>query len=152
MPSLYLKNYLEFWKTNTYSLIIPNEEKEEWHYLAVKKLSALLRTITSKHDGICYCLDYLHSSKTKRNLKYHGKAYKSKVFSEIVMPSEKDNILEYNQYMKSDKMPYIIYADIEFLMKEIYDCENNSENSSNTKIGEHIPCGYLMTTIWHLIT
>ena len=30
------------------------------------------------------------------------------------MPSEKDNILKFNQYMKSDKMPYIIYADIEF--------------------------------------
>ena len=31
----------------------------------------------------------------------------------IVMPSEKDKVLEFNQYMKSDKMPYIIYADIE---------------------------------------
>ena len=28
------------------------------------------------------------------------------------MPSEKDNILEFNQYMKSDKIPCIIYADI----------------------------------------
>ena len=33
------------------------------------------------------------------------------------MPSEKDNILEFNQYMKLDKMPYIIYADLEFLIK-----------------------------------
>ena len=29
------------------------------------------------------------------------------------MTSEKNNILEFNQYMKSDKMSYIIYADIE---------------------------------------
>ena len=35
------------------------------------------------------------------------------------MPSEKDNILELNQYMKSDKMLYIIYADIESLLKKI---------------------------------
>ena len=27
-------------------IIIPNEEKEGWHYLAVKKLSTLLRRIT----------------------------------------------------------------------------------------------------------
>ena len=133
MPSLYLKNYLEFFEKQVISLIIRNEEKKDWHYLTVKKLSALLRTITSKHDGNYYCLDCLHSSKTKRNLKYHEKAYKSKVFSGIVMPSEKDNISEYNQCMKSDKMPYIIYADIEFLMKEIYDCANNPENSSTTK-------------------
>ena len=31
--------------------MISNDEKEGWHYLAVKKLSALLRGITSKHHG-----------------------------------------------------------------------------------------------------
>ena len=29
------------------------------------------------------------------------------------MPLEKDNILQFNQYVKSDRMPYIIYADME---------------------------------------
>ena len=28
-------------------------------------------------------------------------------------------ILEFNQYMKSDKIPYIIYGDVKFLMKQI---------------------------------
>ena len=32
------------------------------------------------------------------------------------MPSEEDSILEFNQYMKSDKMLYIISADIESLI------------------------------------
>ena len=32
-------------------LMIPNKEKERLHYLAVKKLSALLRGITSKYQG-----------------------------------------------------------------------------------------------------
>ena len=44
-------------------------------------------------------------------------------------------------------MPYIIYADIESLIKNIDGCTNNLENSSTTKIGEHIPCGYPMSTI-----
>ena len=35
-------------------LMIPNEEKEGWHYLAVKKLSTLL-----KHHGDFYCLNWL---------------------------------------------------------------------------------------------
>ena len=34
------------------------------------------------------------------------------------MSSEKDNILEFNQYVKSDKMSYIIYADTESLIKK----------------------------------
>ena len=34
------------------------------------------------------------------------------------MPTESNNISEFNQYMKSDKMPYIIDADIESLIKK----------------------------------
>ena len=34
-------------------------------------------------------------------------------FCGVVMPSEKEIILEFNQCMKSDKMSYIIYADID---------------------------------------
>ena len=49
-------------------------------------------------------------------------------------------------------MPYIIYADIESLIKKIDLCANNKENSSTTKIDEHILCEYSMSTIRHLIT
>ena len=49
--------------------------------------------------------------------------------------------------MKSDKITYIIYTDIESLIKKIDECANNPENSSATNIGEHIPSGYSMSTI-----
>ena len=35
--------------------MIPNEKKEGWRYLAVKKLSALLHGMTSKHKNDFYC-------------------------------------------------------------------------------------------------
>ena len=44
--------------------MIPNQEKDR-HYLTVKKLSALLREITSKRDGDFYCLNCLHSFRTE---------------------------------------------------------------------------------------
>ena len=47
-------------------LMIPNGEG--WHFLAVKKLSASLRRITSKHHGDFYCLNCFHSfAKTNSN-------------------------------------------------------------------------------------
>ena len=46
------------------SLLIITDGKK-WHYLAVINLSALLREITSKHDGDFYCLNCLHSYRTK---------------------------------------------------------------------------------------
>ena len=65
------------------------------------------------------------------------------------MSSEEDNILEFKQYMKSDKMPYIIfYGDIESFIKKIDEWANNPENFSTTKIGEYTPCGYSMSAIW----
>ena len=48
----------------------------------------------------------------------------------------------------SEKMPYAIYADIEYLVKKIDSCENNPQISSSSKTGKHIPCGYLVSTIW----
>ena len=37
-----------------------------WDYLAVKKLSTLLKRITSKYNGDCYCLNCLLSFITKK--------------------------------------------------------------------------------------
>ena len=68
--------------------------------------------IIIKHHDDYYCFNWLHSFITET----HEKVCKNKDFCGIVMPSEKDNILEFNQYMKTDKMLYIIYADIESLI------------------------------------
>ena len=74
--------------------MIPNEEKEGWHYPAVKKLSTLLRKITSKYHDNFYCLNCLYSFRTENKLKSHEKECKNKDFCAILMPSEKDKILQ----------------------------------------------------------
>ena len=147
MSSLYFKNQFELWKTNNY-INNPNKEKEGWHYLSVKRLSALLREITSKYKGNFYCLNHLLFFRAENKLKSHEKLYKNKIFCGIAMPSEKDNILVFNQYMKSNKMPHIIYAGTESLIKETDVFGNNPEKSLTTKISEHISYGYSMSTIW----
>ena len=61
-------------------LIIPNAEG--CHYLAIKKLSALLRGITSKHhdDFYCLCLNCLHSFAKENKRESHKKYVKIKTF------------------------------------------------------------------------
>ena len=44
------------------------------------------------------------------------------------MPSEDTKILELNQYRKSDKAPFVIYADLECMIEKIDGCKNNPEN------------------------
>ena len=41
----------------------------KWHYLAVEKLSALLRGIASNNKGDFYCLNCLRSYTTENKLK-----------------------------------------------------------------------------------
>ena len=69
--------------------MIPSGEKrkakseERWHYLAVKKLSALLRGITSKNDGDFYCLNCLHSFRTKDKFQWHKRVCENKYFGAL---------------------------------------------------------------------
>ena len=75
------------------------------------------------------------------------KVCESKDFCDVLMPSEVTKILEFNQYQKSSKAPFIIYANLECLIDKIDACKNNPENSSTAKVSEHIPSGFLMSTI-----
>ena len=55
------------------------------------------------------------------------------------MPFKDTKVLEFNQYQKFDKAPFIIYADLECIIEKIDGSKNNPQNSSTTKAGEHIP-------------
>ena len=63
------------------------------------------------------------------------------------MPSEDNKILEFNQYQKFDRAPVIIYADLKYLIDKIDECRNNYENSSTTKVSEHVPSGFSVSII-----
>ena len=58
------------------------------------------------------------------------------------MPDEDNKILKYIFGEKSLKVPFIIYADLECLLKKINTCQNNPEKSYTEKKAEHIPSGY----------
>ena len=77
-----------------------------------KKLSTLLRGITSKHHGDFYCLNCLHSFAAEEKLELHKKVCKNKDFCNVIIPSANTKILELHQYQKSDKSTFIIYANV----------------------------------------
>ena len=113
----------------------------------MKKISALLRGTTSKKNGDFYCLNCLHPLRARNKLEHHKKAGENKDFCNVVMCSEDTKILEFNQYQKSDKAPFIIQAVFECTIEKIDGCTNNPENSSTTKVTKHIPSGFSTSTI-----
>ena len=62
--------------------------------------------VVKKH--LFYSLTCLHSFATENKRESHKKVCKNKNFYNIVMPSEDTKILEFNQYQKSHKPPFIV--------------------------------------------
>ena len=62
-----------------------------------KKLSRLLRRITSKNDGDYHCIDLLHPFKTKNKLKPHKSVCKNHNYCYLKIPKKIDNMLKYTQ-------------------------------------------------------
>ena len=64
-------------------------------------------------NGDFYCLKCLHFFRTQNKLELYKKVYETTDFCNVIIPSEDNKILEFNQYQKSYKAPFIIYADLE---------------------------------------
>ena len=119
---------------------------KKWHYLAVKKLSALFRGITSNNNGDFYCLNCFHSFKTEKKHKKHKNVCKNHDYCYVEMPEEDNKILKYKYGEISMKFTFIIYADLESLLEKMSTCHNNPEKSSATKINKHILSGSSLFT------
>ena len=72
------------------------DDGKKWHYLAVKSISALLRGITSNHNGDFYCLNCLHSYRTKEKLKKHEKVCNNHDYCYAKMSNKYGKKLKYN--------------------------------------------------------
>ena len=94
------------------------DNNNRWHYLAVKSLSGLFRGITSSNDGDFYCLNCFHSYRTLNKLKKHERICNNHDYCHIDMPKENEKI-KYLPGEKSLKAPFIVYADLEFLLEKV---------------------------------
>ena len=120
-------------------VLITNGQK--WHYLAVKRLSGLLKGVTSNNNGDFYCLNCFCSYRTKNKPDLHKKVCENRDYCQVEMPNKDNNTIEFNQ-KDYGKAPFIIYADVECLLEKISTCYNNPEESSTAEINKHTPSGY----------
>ena len=93
------------------------------------------------------CLNCLLSFRTKCKVESHKIVCENDHFCNVIMPSEDTKILEFNQYQKSDKAPFLFYEDLECIIEKTDGCKNDPEHLSTTKVSKHIPSGFLMSTI-----
>ena len=85
-----------------------------------KKIICIIISKNSTHHGGFYCLNCLYSFKIECKLKFHEEVCKKKkIFVELQFQQKRIMYSKFSQYVKSDKMRYIIFADVEYLIKKI---------------------------------
>ena len=55
---------------------------------------------------------------------------------------KKGTMLKFKNYCNSEKVPFVIYADIESLIKSIQSCEPNPQSSYTEKYQKHEPVSF----------
>ena len=85
---LYRSQHNNSRKQQVILLMISNKNETDWHYIAVKSLSRLCRGITSSDRRSFYCLNCLHSYKTKKSLVIHERLCNNHDYCDPIMPEK----------------------------------------------------------------
>ena len=83
------------------NLLMITDGTSNWHYLAVKSISGLLRGITSNYNGDHYCSNYFQAYTPENKLTNHEKICKDHDFCHLKMPDDENKILNYVPRKKS---------------------------------------------------
>ena len=112
------------------------------HYCLVKNSSRLLSKQISAHKkGTHICYRCLNPFWTHKSLEKHWEYCRNHEAVKINMP-EKGTMLRFKHHERSDRVPFIIYADTEALIKEMHNCDPNPQNSYTKKYQKHKPISF----------
>ena len=118
------------------------EEKENSHYVLVKNQSALIASQINKHKGTCnICLNCFNGFTTKEALDKHKKYCYNNECVNTIMP-EPYTYLQFKNFPNSEKVPFVVYADFEALIKEMDNCNPDPNKSYTKKYQKHEPISF----------
>ena len=121
-------------------LLIFDEERK--HYCLIKNMSRLLTAQTSKRNGAqYYCMRCLNPFHSQESLDKHLEYCNTNEAVKIEM-SEERTTLSFNNYNRSMRVPFIVYADFESFIKPIDTCGPNPKNSYTKQYQKHTLSGF----------
>ena len=118
------------------------EIEENTHYVLVKNKSALIASQINKHKGSReICLNCFNTFNSPEQLEKHkGYCYNNECVK-INMPPE-GTYLNFKNFANSEKEPFTIYADFESLIKPLYNCKPDPNQSYTHKYQKHEPISF----------
>ena len=118
------------------------------HYCLIKDLNKFLHRIRKKdkHKKF-FCTYCLHGFYTQTLLTSHIPYCSVHAPQKVVLPQEgKDDMLEFSDFEKQMKVPFVIYADFETINVKMYNPETNPQegNTTQTALLQPISFAYIV--------
>jgi hypothetical protein len=113
------------------------------HYCLIKDLNAFLCRTKKTRNKTYFCNYCLHGFTKETLLQEHVQYCSIHGAQKIEIPEKgKNDILEFRDYEKTLKVPFVIYADFETINVNIQSCDTNPEISSSTPNFKLEVCGF----------
>lgn len=113
------------------------------HYVWIKNLSRLVRKQLTNSKNKCFICDKcLHFFNTSEKLEKHEVDCEQLNKCKIVLPAQKDNVLSFNNFNRVLKVPYVIYADFECLLKPVENDLRTFQQHQAYSIGFYLKCSF----------
>ena len=120
------------------------KQGDNTHYSWMKRFNALLYDQNRHNGSKHFCERCLHGYKTRDLLERHKPECKGLLKSptRTEMPKEGENKMSFTNFHKQMKVPYVVYADFECVLRKRSSCEPNNKRSFTVKTEKHEPCGF----------
>ncbi|XP_053380054.1 uncharacterized protein LOC123531918 [Mercenaria mercenaria] len=117
--------------------------EETSHYCLITNLNRFLSR-TNRHTGQLYFCPYcLHGFRKETSLQEHQQYCSRHEAQRIELPIPGENdILEFKDYEKTLKVPFVIYADFETINMKLHTCAPNHKHSAATPTTKLEVCGF----------
>ena len=117
-------------------------DSETNHYCLIKNVSRLLSSqISKKEHKKHFCFRCMNPFSSKEILKKHEEYCSKNEAVKIEMP-EIGSEIKFKNFNRSLKVPFIVYADFECLMKPIHSCEPSPMESFTKEYQKHKPVSF----------
>ena len=125
---------------------------ENRHYTAIKSISRLLKSLNATHKGAYhFCMNCLNGFWTASARDKHYEYCSSNGHVKVKMPTEKEKWLKFHDGQYQFKVPFVLHADFESILKPVDERYRDRMNTMKTdrkakapyteKINTHVPSG-----------
>ena len=125
------------------------------HYTAIKGMSRLLKSLNATHKGAYhFCMNHLNGFQRDSARDKHYEYCSNNGHVKVKMPTEKEKWLKFHDGQYQFKVPFMLYADFESILKPVDEGCRNKMNTMKTerkgkasyteKINTHVPSGWCL--------